>query len=187
MHWLKAASCATIWLDLWKDFHFDFHLSLIWTMKSCFYTCKRRRKKASGVWGGKYRESSSGFTGAAGTRKTILEQHKTKVMQGQDLSSESAPKFLVSPVQGTTNSAQLRRNLKEPKIAGAETPRCGGSGASAAPVGQPREPLPPRGMDGTRAFPPGLCWKVPAQKIGGFSSDLFFFRFGLVRFDFFSG
>lgn len=121
-HWLKAASCATIWLALWKDFHFDFRLSLIWSMKSCFYSCKQRRKRHPGgkkkkKKKGKHRESFSGFTGAAGTRETILGQHRKKWCRGRgSLLAICNPKFPVSPAQGITNSVQLRRNLKEPKV-----------------------------------------------------------------------
>lgn len=133
MHWLKAASCATIWLAL--CFISSAEISIyLWfgAWKDAFIVVSRGEKgiREANI------ESSSGFIVAAGTSKMILEQQKTKwcremiYLCNLYLSSLSAP----PRVQNITYSAQLQSNLKEPKIVSAEIPSAEGISASMAPT-----------------------------------------------------
>lgn len=93
MHWLKAASCATIWLAL--CFISSAVISIyLWfgAWKAAFIVVSRGEKgiRKANI------ESSSGFIGAAGTSKMILEQQKNKVMVGDDLSLQPVFNFPVS-------------------------------------------------------------------------------------------
>lgn len=133
MHWLKAASCATIWLTLCfiSSAAISFYL---WfgAWKAAFIVVSRGEK---GIREANL-ESSSGFIGAAGTSKMILEQQKTKwcwemiYLCNLYLSSLSVP----PRVQNITYSVQLQSNLKEPKIVSAEIPSAEGISASTAPT-----------------------------------------------------
>lgn len=133
MHWLKAVSCATIWLAL--CFISSAVISIyLWfgAWKAAFIVVSRGEK---GIWETNI-ESSSGFIGAAGTSKMILEQQKTKrcwemiYLCNLYLSSLSAPLW----AQNITYSVQLQSNLKEPKIVSAEIPSAEGISASTAPA-----------------------------------------------------
>lgn len=133
MHWLKAASCATIWLAL--CFISSAEISIYpWfgAWKAAFIVVSRGEKgiREANI------ESSSGFIVAAGTSKMILELQKTKrcwemiYLCNLYLSSLSAP----PRVQNITYSVQLQSNLKEPKIVSTEIPSEEGISASTAPA-----------------------------------------------------
>lgn len=184
MHWLKAASCATIWLAL--CFISPAAISIyLWfgAWKAAFIVASRGEK---GIREANTERALLAFQELQKTREPILEQHKNKVMRGEDLSLQSALKFPVSPVQSITYSVQLRRNLKEPKIVRAEIPRARGSGASAAPSppgeqaltapsGHQHSPSSHSRGHGWQTFPLWLCWKGPAQKSEIYFGWFFFF------------
>lgn len=93
MHWLKAASCVTIWLVLCFISSAEIPIYLWFgAWKAAFIVIGRGER---GIQEANI-ESSSGFIGAAGTSKLILEQQKNKVILGDDLSLQSVFNFPVS-------------------------------------------------------------------------------------------